>query len=94
MYAVEYCIQCTLLGESIYLFPLEVYHLSGGCIDKSYWDTLKNLANMYKGKIKCIHTIFGNFKNNWFSRCGLYGFYRRTKHKVKLFLCKIIGKGK
>lgn len=56
LYAVEQCLYHRSKGDKIYVFPLEVHHLSSGKINLKYMDGLIALANSYEGKIKYIWT--------------------------------------
>ena len=64
-YAVDYSIRCLLGDQKVFLFPLQVYHLSPGwSLDRTYWQVLKKLCQKYRGQIKAISTTIGIFDIN------------------------------
>ena len=66
LYGVEYSNRCIIEKEKVFLFPIEIYHLSPGTsMNKMYYITLKKYAKKNKN-VKIIRTCFGYFKNNCF----------------------------
>lgn len=85
-YAVEYSLRCKRNNEKIFIFPLDIYHLSPGwSLNESYWKTLKLVAKDFKD-FKIIPTTMGCYKNNAF--LSLYIFNKKIRQSLKKLIRK------
>lgn len=83
-YAVDYCLRAQIAGEKVYIFPLDIYHLSPGwSLNYDYFNKLLTIGRKYKS-LPYISTCMGVFKNN----CTL-PFYCEYR-KFKLWLKKVL----
>lgn len=83
-YAVDYCLRAHKRNENVYLFPLEIYHLSPGwSLNYDYFDKLKVIGQKYT-YLKKICTCMGIFRNDAF--LPVYCNYRKFKLFVKIRL--------
>lgn len=57
LYGVEYCLNLIKNGYSVYVLPIELYHVSNTeSINIEYFNTLKRIFNYYKNDFDIIHT--------------------------------------
>lgn len=65
LYAVEYCLKMEQLNKKIFVIPSEIYHKSAGAsMNKSYYDELKRICEIYRKDIKVINTTMGIWHTN------------------------------
>ncbi len=83
LYGPDYSLKCLENGEIVLLFPINVYHLSIGFCDATYWKALKNITKVYP-KEKIIHSCMENWKT------GRKLKYSIAYFKLKPFVKKII----
>jgi hypothetical protein len=63
LYVVDYCLDLTRLGYSIYVLPHQIYHESTGPRDSSvYLKTLNNIIEKHRNHTKIIYSTVGEWK--------------------------------
>ncbi|MDY4857711.1 MAG: glycosyltransferase [Candidatus Onthovivens sp.] len=87
LFATDYCYKAKLNNQKIYLFPLNVYHLSkGDSMNENYFKTLYKIGRKYHKKIKYLHTTCVTLTNNIFLK--FFCFINIIKLKLKRKLVK------
>lgn len=86
LFATDYCYKAKLNKQKVFLFPLDIYHLSkGDSMNENYFDTLYKIGKKYQKKIKYLHTTCVTLKNNVFLKffCFLNIIKLKLKRKIK-----------
>ena len=80
-YAVELCLQQAMLGNAVKVFGANIVHLSGGTMDKTFFECEKRVAKKYRGKIGLI-----TYTNCWcWTNPVLFAglkLYRKIRYKI------------
>lgn len=80
-YAVELSLQQAMLGRAVKVFGANVEHLSGGTMDRTFFECETKVAKKYRGKIARI-----SYTNSWcWTNPVLFAFlriYRKIRYKI------------
>ncbi|MTK63822.1 MAG: family 2 glycosyl transferase [Methanobacterium sp.] len=69
LYGADYCLDSRKLGKSVYIIPIEIYHVSRSeSFSESYYTTLKNVVEKHRDDYKTINTSCGIWRTG---RVGL-----------------------
>lgn len=86
LFATDYCYKAKLHNQKVFLFPLDIYHLSkGDSMNESYFETLYKIGKKYRKQVKYLHTTCATLTNNIFLKffCFLNIIKLKLKRKIK-----------
>lgn len=65
LYGADYCTLMKSINKKVIVIPISLWHLSDGkSLNYNYFDSLLNLAKIYRDRYKKIYTMFGWWPTN------------------------------
>ena len=88
LYAVEYCLDCIMNGESNYVIPAEIWHMSEGkSLDEKYVEQIEVLIKERKKQFDTIYTTIKTWRTRGTS-AWLYRKYYWLKQRIKRMIVR------
>lgn len=72
LYAVERCLNARVRGAHVYVCDVPLIHHSSGKINHSYNVGFRRIAGYYAKRLKCIRTVCGSGRTDFFYRNAFY----------------------
>ena len=80
LYGADLCLQAQAFAEmTVQVVPLDCWHKSNGCADKSYFECQSRLAKKYRGYYKTVNTTNGYSYTNPIKRV-IQNLYRKIRY--------------